>query len=147
MTTGTVIASRTYNEYYDISNTITTAGTTDPNNFDSPVYNREQLSINEGRNAERVLVKNDGDDTLYVVVSHIGGLSYSAEVPIYADESKIYYNVYELRLRSPTQGNAYRGMEYNLEPNFMSNKQAVAYSIEYIPIPICSEVSASFSII
>ncbi len=146
MTIGTVIASRTYNEYYDVSNTITTAGATDPNNFDSPVYNREQLSINEGRNAERVLVKNDGNGTLYLVISHTGGLSYSAEVPLYAGESKIYYNVYELRLRSPTQGNAYRVTEYLIDPNFMSNKQAVAYFVESTSIPICSDLTVNLEV-
>ena len=147
MTIGDVVTSRTYDDYYDISNTITTAGATNPNDFDSTVYNRESISTNKGRNSERVLIKNDGTDILYIIVSHIGGLSYSHEVPLYTGESKIYYNVNEIRLRSPTQGNAYRVMEYVINPNFMSNKQSTSYFAEYIPTPICSEISASFSII
>jgi len=118
--TGDIVVSRTYDDYYDISNTITAACATDPNNFDSPLYNRETIAIDKGRIAERVLVKNDGDDTLYLVISHTGGLSFSAEVPLYTGESKIYYNVHEIRLRSPTQGNAYRVMEYELNPTSIS---------------------------
>ncbi len=138
MTTGDIVASKIYNEYYDVSSTITTAGATNPNDFDSPVYNRETISINEGRIAERVLIKNDGTDTLFLVISHSGGLSFSAEVPLYTGESKIYYNVHEIRLRSPTQGNSYRVMEYELNQNFMSNKQPiVALLSPTCQIPVC----------
>ncbi len=117
---GDVVASKIYDDYYDISNTITTAGATDPNDFDSNVYNRETIAIDKGRIAERILVKNDGDDTIFLVISHSGGLSFSAEVPLYTGESKIYYNVHEIRLRSPTQGNSYRVMEYELNPTSIS---------------------------
>ncbi len=120
MIIGDIVASKVYNDYYDASHNITVAGATNPNNFDSPVYNRETIAINTGRIAERILVKNDGTDTLFLVISHVGGLSYSAEVPLYTGESKIYYNVYEIRLRSPTQGNAYRVMEYELNPTSIS---------------------------
>lgn len=112
--TSNIIATKRYNDYYDVSDTITVAGATNPNDFDSQVYNRERVFVDKGRNAERLLVKNDGEDILYCVVSHLGELAMSAEVPVYPEESKIYYNVYELRLRSPTAGNAYRVTEYEL---------------------------------
>ena len=118
--TGDIVVSRTYNDYYDIANTIAVAGASNPNDFDSTVYNRETIAINKGRIAERILVKNDGTDTLFLVISHTGGLSFSAEVPLYKGESKIYYNVHEIRLRSPTVGNAYRVMEYELNPTSIS---------------------------
>ena len=138
MTIGDIVSSKIYDDYYDISNTITTAASTNPNDFDSAIYNRETIVIDKGRNADRILVKNDGSDTLYLIVSHIGGLSYSHEVPLYAGESKIYYNVHEIRLRSPTQGNAYRVMEYEITPNFMSNKQFIAaLELPSCQIPVC----------
>jgi hypothetical protein len=112
-----IVESNKYKDYYDVSHTITTAGSSNPNDFDSAVYNRERIYVDKGRNAERLLVINDGPDTLYLVVSHGGELNQSAEVPMYAGEIKIYYNVYELRLRSPTAGTAYRVMEYELNQN------------------------------
>lgn len=112
--TSNTIASKRYNDYYDVSGTITVASATNPNDFDSQVYNRERIFVDKGRNAERLLVKNDGSDILYCVVSHSNELAMSAEVPVYPGESKIYYNVYELRLRSPTILNAYRVTEYEI---------------------------------
>lgn len=110
-----VVESNKYKDYYDVSKTITTAGASNPNDFDSTVYNRERIYVDKGRNAERLLVRNDGTDTMYLLVSHGNEMSQSAEVPLYAGEIKIYYNVYELRLRSPTAGNLYRVMEYELD--------------------------------
>ena len=102
-------------DYYDISSTITTAGETDPNDFDSPVYNKEQIYKIKGRYAEKIIVVNDSSVTLYAIVSHVTStVSYSKEVPIYAGEVKTYYNVYEIRLRSPTAGAAYRVAEYEI---------------------------------
>ncbi len=108
------VSSKVYGDYYDVSDTITQATASDPNDFDSASYDREEIFKVVERNAEKLLVKNDGGDTLFVIVSHNGGLSYSKEVPIYPGEVKCYYNIYELRLRSPTLGNAYRVMEYDL---------------------------------
>jgi len=114
------VQSKVYGDYYDVSDTIDTAGASDPNDPDSAVYNRERIFEVVERNAERLLVKNDGTDTIYTVVTHIGGASFSKEVPIYTGESKIYYNVYEIRIRSPTLSNAYRVMEYELNPTSIS---------------------------
>lgn len=115
------VIEKIYSNYYDVSNTITTAGATDPNDFDSSVYNKEQIFVNLERIANKILVKNDGNDTLYVIISHTGGVSYSREVPVYPGETKTYDNVYELRLRSPTVALPYRVMEYKLCCNLDSN--------------------------
>lgn len=112
------IETKKYKDYYDVSHTITTAGASNPNDFDSSVYNRERIYVDKGRTAEKLLVINDGPDTIYLVVSHNGELNQSLEVPIYAGENKKYYNVYELRLRSPTAGTAYRVMEYELSQHY-----------------------------
>lgn len=109
-----IVSSKKYDDYYDVSKTITTAGAIDPHDFDSSVYNRERIFEDKGRLAERLLVSNDGNDTLFIVASHGGTISISQEVPLYPGEIKVYYNIYELRLRSPTAGNSYRVMEYEL---------------------------------
>lgn len=106
------IDKKRYRNYYDINNTITTAQTTDPNDQDNVNYNQEQVFVSLERNAEELIVSNDGNDTLFVIVSHEGGQNFARERPIYPGENKTYYNIYELRLRSPTQGLPYRVTEY-----------------------------------
>ena len=113
--TSETITSRKYNNYYDVSDTIDTAGASDPNDFDSAVYNREEVFKILERNAEILSIINDGSNDLYVIVSHNGGLSYSKEVPVYSGEIKTYYNVYELRIRSTVEDHPYRVMEYDVD--------------------------------
>jgi len=120
-----IVKSKVYGDYYDVSDTIDTALADDPNNFDDAAYNREEIFKVLERNAEKLLVKNDGGDTLFTTITHVGGLSYSKEVPIYPGEFKIYYNVYEIRLRSPTATTAYRVMEYHLCCNSNTSLQPV----------------------
>lgn len=106
------VAIKRYRNYYDISGTITTAQATDPNDQDNVNYNQEQVFVSLERNAEHITVSNDGVDTLFVIASHEGGQNFSRERPIYPGENKVYFNIYELRLRSPTAGLAYRVTEY-----------------------------------
>lgn len=101
-----------YRNYYDINDIITTAQTTNPNDEDNANYNRERIFEALERNAEIIYVMNDGADILYVIISHEGGQNFARERPIYAGEHKTFFNVYELRLRSPTLGLAYRVTEY-----------------------------------
>lgn len=103
---------RRYANYYDVADTIETAGASDPNDFDSTVYNVERVFEYLERYAEIMYVANDGTDNLYVIVSHGGRTRFSQEAPIYPGEVKCYFNVYEIRLRSPTAGLAYRVTEY-----------------------------------
>lgn len=104
-----------YLNYYNLDNTIATAGTTNPNDFDSPVYNRERVYESLQRKSPFLQVINHGTDNLFVIVSHAGTTSFTAEVRIRPGETKEYLNVYELRLRSPTQGNSYTITEYYTE--------------------------------
>lgn len=101
-----------YRNYFDISDTITTAQATDPHDEDHPNYDREEVFVSLERNADTITVSNDGSDTLYVIASHEGGQNFARERAIYPGENKTYYNIYELRLRSPTAGLAYRVTEY-----------------------------------
>lgn len=106
-----------YERYYDISNTITIAGPTDPNDQDSNVYNEEMIHNALQRNAPYLQVINDqpiGGQTLFIRISHGGGQTLSPETPLYPQETKTYYNIYEIRLRSALQGHVYRVTEYNI---------------------------------
>ncbi len=126
--TDTPISISKHSDYYDVSNTITTAGSTDPNDFDSPIYNREDIYRTKGRYSEKIIVKNDGFITMYVIVAHgTSTTSFSKEVPIYSGEIKTYYNVYSLRLRSPVAGHQYRVMEYDLQ--FAVEKSETPYTL------------------
>lgn len=108
------IEKKRYRNYYDVSGSITTAGASNPNDFESNVYNRERVFEILERYADAIQVSNDGTDTLFVIVSHGGTTGFTGEAPVYPGENKIYYNVYELRLRSPTSGNRYRVTEYDI---------------------------------
>lgn len=125
-----------YSNYYDVFHTIETAGPTDPNDFDSPVYNSERIFESLQRYAEYIEVANDGTDNLFVIVSHGGRTNFSQETPIFPGETKIYYNVYELRLRSPIQGLPYRVTEYDInnvsQTSLIPIQQAV---IHVSPLP------------
>lgn len=103
-----------YRNYYDITNTIKVAGPVDPNDFDSPVYNKERIFEDLERYSDIINVSNDGRETLFVVVSHGGRTNFSKEAPIFPGEVKTYYHIYEIRLRSPQAGLQYRVTEYGI---------------------------------
>lgn len=109
-----LISVKKYRNYYDVSKTIATAAPDDPHDFDSPVYQRERIFVDLQRIADKILVTNEGPGILYIIVSHGGEIEFSQETPIFAGDTKWYYNVYELRTRSPIAGLAYRVTEYDI---------------------------------
>lgn len=112
-----VLEKQKYGNYYDINNTISVAQATNPNDPDVVTYNREEVYVSLQRNAEYIIVSNDnpiGGAILYVIPSHTGKQGFSRERPIYPQEAKTFYNIYEIRLRSPIIGSPYRITEYNL---------------------------------
>lgn len=121
-----------YENYYDVIHTITTAGPTDPNDFDSNVYNVERVYEALQRYSDIIFVSNSGTDTLFVIVSHRGRTSFSQEAPIFPGEVKTYYNTYELRLRSPTAGLPYRITEYDLTSVFNSTSVPVQKGVLHV---------------
>ena len=114
------VEKKVYGNYYDTSNTITTAQLTNPNDPDGPNYNREPIYEALERNAEEIQVSNDnpiGGAILYVISSHSGRQGFSRERPIYPMQTKTFYNIYEIRLRSPVADSPYRVSEYDTQPN------------------------------
>ena len=110
-----LIERKIYDNYYDSNNTITNIQLTNPNDEDHPNYNRERIFESLERNAELLYVANDGIYTMYAIASHAGGQSFTRERPIYPGEIKLYYNIYEIRLRCETAGNPYRVTEYDID--------------------------------
>lgn len=112
-----------YDLYYDNNSTITTALDTTPpggiiNDPENTNYNQESIFEEIERNAPFLCVANDaplGGGTLYVLSTHSGTGHFSRERPIYPQQFKVYYNVFELRLRSAVQGLPYRVFEYYAE--------------------------------
>lgn len=141
--------------YYDVSNTITTAAASNPNDFDSSVYNVEPIYKELERYSKRVIVKNDGSVTLFILISHSGTTKYSHEVPIYAGESKIYHDVYEIRLRSTVAGHAYRVTEYEIEStsnvsnrsDFIANSFTIALANTNTQVPLSIIVPNGFALV
>lgn len=121
-----------YTNYYDRHFTIgvtppntgpnTPSGTglsaTDPNDFDSPVYLVARIYEElDQRYADVIHVANRGIDTLFVVISHGGRTNFSKEEPIYPGDVKDFYQVYEMRFRSPTTGVIFQVSEYDIWVN------------------------------
>lgn len=103
--------------YYDISKTINVATANDPGDADAVAYQQERIYDTIQRRGDRVTVANDAPaqgGTLFVRISHDGMNTFSPETPIYPQQYKVYFNVYELRLRSPVQYLPYRVTEYAL---------------------------------
>ena len=107
-----------YDDYYDNNNTITIAQTTDPHDQDNPNYNVEPIYQSLQRRAEKVWGVNDaavdGGATIVVIVSHVDVNQFTRERPIYPQQFKVYYNVFEIRIRSASKDTPYRVTEYEL---------------------------------
>ncbi len=105
-----------YQDYYDVSATVTNATANDPNDYNSNVYDVHNIYNILGRKAPFLYVMNDStaqaNVMLYVVLSHDGGVSGSRESMVYPGETVEYHEIYELKVRSPTMGTAYRVSEY-----------------------------------
>lgn len=122
--------------YYDRHDTIKTATASDPNDFDSASYNVERIYETIERYAEIIYITNDGTDTLYAIVSHGGKTRFSTEAPIYPGEIKFIYNIYEIRLRSPTAGLPYRVTEYRITSlQDISSKPIEKYNLHNSILP------------
>lgn len=102
--------------YYDHTATISNAV---PNVIpaEDPLYNKEEIYKFTRRHADKVWVINDGAANLYIRYSSgVDGVeSFSDENLIYPGDYKVYYNVFELRLRSPLAGLPYRVSEYEIQ--------------------------------
>lgn len=102
--------------YYDHTATIDNA-VPSPIPAEDPLYNKEEIYKFTRRHADKVWVINDGAANLYIRYSSgVDGVeSFSDENLIYPGDYKVYYNVFELRLRSPLAGLPYRVSEYEIQ--------------------------------
>lgn len=125
------VKTKKFGDYYDKHFATSQAVASNPNDFDSPLYNINYtdpatLTTTSVRGAtifqemERysdvIYVYNDGTtyntaNYLYVTVSH-GSMGLGHEEFVKPGESKAIYNVFELRFRSPTTNLPFRVSEY-----------------------------------
>jgi hypothetical protein len=103
-----------------------------------PGYDRIKVNQTIDRNAPHISIINDGTTALYVLVSHDGQSWTTDENPVLIGEARVFFNVYELRIRSPLVGNVslftggvYRATEYdywlaytNVVVNAVANNRA-----------------------
>ncbi len=82
-------------------------------------YDRIKVAETLNRISPKISVINDGNVNLYVIISTDGETWSADENPILVGEAREFFNVYELRIRSPTagdlttlQGGIYRITEY-----------------------------------
>ncbi len=107
----------------------------------SPGYQVHKINQTLMRNSPNLTVINDGTSTLYVVLSQDGKKWSQDENPLLPGELRIFYNVYEIRLRSPDMGfitgsdmsgGVYRITEYDTKPAYSgssaSNSQFIGFS-------------------
>ena len=126
-------APRPENRYYNTPQTVIQVATPnppagvilDPTVISNPVagtpgYQVEGIYSQLERISPRVTVINDGTSTLYAITTSDGS-NWSQESPILIGEARTLFNVWELRLRSPTAGSltpsptggVYRVTEYD----------------------------------
>lgn len=86
----------------------------------TPGYDRIQIHNIMNRNSPHVSVINDGSSNLFVITSTEGNTWSAEENPILVGEARLFFNIYELRIRSPEAGNTttlrggvYRATEYD----------------------------------
>ncbi len=113
-------------QYYNKDQqTITTAGPNPPAgtnyNPNDPVYSNSELvydSLQPHRRAPRIQIINDSTDTItdktIYVISSSNGSDWTPEATLNIGEARSFYNVWELRLRSPTAGVTYRVTEWDI---------------------------------
>lgn len=131
---GGYVTIGSYTNYYDVSDTITNATATAPSDADSVAYDRERVFEILGRSADIIHIINDGTDSIFVRISHMSTMTFSGETVIYPGDQKDYYNVYELRLRSPTAGTAYRASEYPIDRGCCPTSGTTVIPIQIVSI-------------
>ena len=65
------------------------------------------------RNSNRLSIINDGPGALYVRASDDGNKFSQIEIALLFGEARTFFNVYELRIRSPDATNQFRATEYD----------------------------------
>lgn len=107
-------ATKADEDYFDTPLTVIAVATpVQPNSPDtfsnattvppSPGYQTETVYARLGRIAPKMFVINDGTDSLFVI-STANGNHWSSEVTILTGEARTFYNVFEIRFRSPSAG-------------------------------------------
>lgn len=107
-----------YDNYYNVINTIVAGDgggfSSTALDIDSPIYFVDNIHQTLERNAEVLNVHNQSKTSIYVRVSHSGQAIKTIEEEIVQGKVKTYYNIYDVRCRSPLLGATYEITEYDI---------------------------------
>ena len=104
-----IIATPDKPESQDVIATTTFAG-----------YTQHRINEKIHRNASKLYVINDGPTALYVVSTPDAKRWSADEAIVYSGESREFYNVYEIRVRTPEADHIYRVTEYDHKLTYAS---------------------------
>lgn len=118
--------------------TVTIATPTRPGNPDvlatasQTGYDRVFVYFDGQRISSKIWVINDGPGTLFVIASY-NLIKWSGESEIFPGEFRAFFNVYELRVRSPNAATRYRLTEY--EPDLAVVENQGSFTAQNIAAP------------
>ncbi len=105
-------------------------------------YQVEGIYTQLQRIAPKITVINDGTSNLFVITTP-DGTNWSREAPILTGEARTFFNVWELRLRSPVAGNLtlltggiYRVTEYEFWLAYSSNVNKASFDARVVNAPV-----------
>jgi len=95
-------------------------------------YDRVFVFLDGQRISSKIWVINDGPGTLFVIASY-NLVKWSGESEIFLGEYRAFFNVYELRVRSPNAATRYRLTEY--EPDLAVVENQGSFTAQNIAAP------------
>ena len=137
-------------QYYNTPLTgIQVATPTQPNSPDvianaitgTPGYQVESIYNTLHRISPKITVINDGSDTLFVITTS-DSTNWSTEAAILVGEARTFFNVWELRIRSPAAGVAatltggiYRVTEFEFWLAYSTNPNRTQFTAQRLAVP------------
>lgn len=107
----------------------------------TPGYQTESVYTALQRISPRITVINDGSDTIFVI-STPDSTNWSNEAPILVGEARTFFNVWELRLRSPNAGDItkltggiYRVTEFDFWLAYSTNPNRSQFTAQRLAAP------------
>lgn len=107
----------------------------------TPGYQIESVYNAVQRISPRITVINDGSDTIFVITTP-DSTNWSSEAPILVGEARTFFNVWELRLRSPNAGDItkltggiYRVTEFDFWLAYATNPNRSLFTAQRLAVP------------
>lgn len=111
----------------------------------TPGYQAETIYNTLHRISPRITVINDGSDTLFVI-STSDSTNWSTEAAILMGEARTFFNVWELRVRSPAAGvtatligGIYRVTEFDFWLAYSTNPNRSLFTAQTLTLPVLGD--------